>query len=709
MRWFTAVLAALLILMAVSGPTAAQEAPDPADEFRAFFASFRETIETGDRNHILALFDIDRLWSEVRTTLGTTEIPPEQKRLLVGGIRLRLGGRFATNAKMYIWEHLTIERVKLREEGREAVVVTRIRDKDGFVSRARWWLVRGEESWRIFDMENQGLGLRLSTSMSSALGEALQDNDSLGSIRNLMAAMMAMMEGDYEEADRVLDMIPNVELPSRFEALKLLMLALLDTWNGNPEKALSRFDAAANANPQMSIVDLGRAEALLDLERGDDALTCIRRYLLEYGEDPEGRIYEGLALAMLNRPEEAIESLRKALTEAPDLLEALVALAGALPEGKKQEVADWFRRQADPAESFWDLFEWLVVEEEREAGVAVLSAFREMAPENPLCDMAEGWLHANAERYEEAADCYRRALPRVVDPEERETLRDSYLEATVRAGKPVEGYLTFPGSSRAFREICGLLASEYDGKSILQVAKAHAEEVPDDLWLQFYRGRGRQLTGDHDGAEKAYATGMARAADDETREEFRFARVLNLYDAGKGLSAYGKVGPRRATFRNLAENFSWDEDAESLAALVGAHVEADAKDPAIRLYRGEILWILGELEGMVGLLDGLQGTLSAEPDLLVLYEDRLVRGLARLGRGADALKVAKRSTERDANPWFEAVVHAITGDVEETGIVLDALVESGSLAEDFWSDEDLARALETNEFNELRTRYPKPE
>ena len=45
----------------------------------------------------------------------------------------------------------------------------------------------------------------------------------------------------------------------------------------------------------------------------------------------------------------------------------------------------------------------------------------------------------------------------------------------------------------------------------------------------------------------------SRAADDDTREEFRHARVSNLHNDGKGLLAYGLIGPRRATFRDLAE------------------------------------------------------------------------------------------------------------------------------------------------------------
>jgi tetratricopeptide (TPR) repeat protein len=707
MRSFATLLTVLIFLGINSA--SAQEAPDPNAEFGAFFASLKDALTAGNSDRLRDLVDVGRFWTEVRKTCGETSLAPELQEFVKKALGQRIGSQLSSQAAGLVWKSLSVERVRPLALDREALVVARTVDADGYVLKHRFWLIRGEDHWRFYDMERVGAGLRMSDAAAAMMGAVLTGNAEFGrTLPGLLEALTAWEEGDVEQAALILEGLPDVELPGRVEGLRQFILGQVHLWNGRAEQALSHFAAAEKANPDMGIVDLARAGAFLELGRAAEALACAERYLSGYGDDPAGRIAEGQALEMFGRQEDALAAYRKALTDAPESTEALLDLAYALPDGRKQEIADWFRRHPDPVGVFWEIIDPLIEDGEREAAVALLAAFRAMAPGNHLADIAEGWLLANAGEYEKAAGCYRRALEQEQDPEERAPLQTSYLDAMVRSDRPVEGYLTFPGSSRAFREVCGVLLELGEGEAILEVARAHAKELPDDLWLQFHRARGLSLTGDHDGAEQALAAGMARAADDATREEFRDARVANLYDAGRGLSAYGLVGPRRPTFRDLAEYFSLDGDTESLAALVGAHAGADPDDPALRLYRGELLWLLGELEPMVELLDGLQATIAGEPDLLLLYEDRLVRGLARLGRVKEALRVAQESTRRDDNPHFEAVVHAIAGDVAATGRVLVAMEELGYAAEDFWDDEDIARALATDAFVELRKRYPEP-
>jgi tetratricopeptide (TPR) repeat protein len=697
-------------LLCLSGPAGAQEPPDPRAEIGALFAELKRATAAKDGPGITDLFDFDEMLVEMKKWGSSPDLTAEQEEMLLLGIRLGFGAQMVNQGDFGTWERLTVQQVDPSEDGDRTAVLTREVDSQGVVTKSRWWLKRGENGWRIYDQQDRGIGIRMSLVMASALAAVQKGNVTwIFSIQTICEAGAAIYDEDFEEAERLLSSIRGIEFPPRINALCHLLESFVDVWFDRSEQALKHLEVVERDAPEVVMRHLSKASALFALGRNEEALAEAGKFRAIYGEDPAGRLVEGYALAALDRVEEALAAFRKGLDDAPEDLDCLLGLVEHLPEDRVGEVGERFRRYREPVESFWDLFETLVDLEHEAAAVAVLAVFRTIAPEHTDADLAEGWLNVHRENYEEAAAAYRRALPRVKDPEERQHLRNCYLDAMARAGHAVAAYAEVPGSSAAFRLLADVVGEASAGETLLELVAAHEGELPDDLWLSFYRGRGLELTGDRAGAESSYAEGMGRASDDETRETFRRARVANLHADGKGLLAYEKVGPRRVTFRELAQLFSWDEDAESLAALTDAHAEADPKDPAVRLYRGEVLWLMGNLEGMVGLLEGLSDTLAKEEDLLLQYEDRLVRGLARLGRVKEALELATASTERDADPYFEAVVYAITRDARATGRILDLLAAEGYEAADFWIDEDIGEALGTEAFKALRERYPRPE
>ena len=102
-------------------------------------------------------------------------------------------------------------------------------------------------------------------------------------------------------------------------------------------------------------------------------------------------------------------------------------------------------------------------------------------------------------------------------------------------------------------------------------------------------------------------------------------------------------------------------------------------------------------------------TILADGENLLVWEDRIIRSLARLGRHDEALAIARTSTERDLDPWFEAVVQAAAGNVEETIDAMRHCLSTGAYTpEQFYADDDMGPALRSEAFAPLRELWPAP-
>ncbi|MEN8181454.1 MAG: hypothetical protein ABFS46_02845, partial [Myxococcota bacterium] len=130
---------------------------------------------------------------------------------------------------------------------------------------------------------------------------------------------------------------------------------------GDPGQALEQYDRALTCAPGHELALRGRAQALVRLERADEAATVYGE-LLERARGSERATF-GVALAALQegplqRENEAFESYRRALTHDPSSLEALEGLASLAGRcGRWPLLAELQERRFERAESPADRFD----------------------------------------------------------------------------------------------------------------------------------------------------------------------------------------------------------------------------------------------------------------------------------------------------------------------------------------------------------------
>jgi predicted Zn finger-like uncharacterized protein len=119
---------------------------------------------------------------------------------------------------------------------------------------------------------------------------------------------------------------------------------------GRPQDALSRFDSALHAKPSPSVgadgripmldAGLGAVQAMLALQRPQEALARSTALLAQYATEPEVKLWHGYALEALERHDDAEASFRETIERAPKLFSGYVALSQLLfKRGRPEEAA----------------------------------------------------------------------------------------------------------------------------------------------------------------------------------------------------------------------------------------------------------------------------------------------------------------------------------------------------------------------------------
>lgn len=672
-------------------------------------SAFGEAIRKANPEKIVASFDAERMVDEVKKLGGFAGLKPGQEKEVAKAFATGLGEGFVRFASLIRWSRHEIKQVKYSDDRREAVLTARHWDDEGDSSKFRWWVQKRDGRWRIYDFEDLNTGIRSSVILGTLSGKGLPGAAISKSFERVIGAAQAMQQLDVDTAGKELRAVARVKFPPPLDALRRMLEGVVAFARDEPEEALKQFDRAESLRADLPILHYLRAVVHNGLGNHEKALAHARKYVELLGDDANAYAEIGDALMELKRPTEAAAAYRKGLDDYPDSVENFEGLRKALPAGKKAELGDHFARMSKPGERFEELVEDALLSDDDETAAALIAAYRKKAPDNPAVDYYAARVRILKNDIPEGIRLFKAALARVKDADKRDEYTEGFLDAMVEAGKPVEAYHAAPDADRAFRSLAGSLAAGKDEKPLRRLIDAHRKQRPNDPWLHFYTGQAELIAEDYARAERAFAAGAVQAKHADDQERFRYWQVHARCKAGKGLSAYGEIGPPKATFDQLAEQFADDEDARQLEALVAAHRKADPNDRDLPFWEAEAKWFGREYEKAVRLLVEHRRTILANKERRGTFEDRLVRSLVRLKRFDEAVKEARAADPDEGGLLLQAVAHAAAGDLVRTAEALDRCVKDGGYpVEAFYDDPDLGQALRGERFRELRKKYPEP-
>jgi tetratricopeptide (TPR) repeat protein len=693
-----------------------------AGEFQQLFDDFGKCLRAGGTGGE-RYWDVARFAREIDRDGALTRggIRPDNPSLLTGmtrGLTVAVGNLSKTIA----YDATEVRAVKWILPGREVVVVTRHSGK--FVDepiryKMRWWLVNNSGGWRIYDYEDSSVGGRATTLSGTIMAEFLARGPANAPalqprLATLTRAQAALLAGDFEEGRRLLADPDLQQLPIALQPILNLWRAIAAFRTNHFADALRLLDQVERKLPDSPVLYLLRAGCFSGTEEWEKVVAAGQKYIELIGRDDDVCLYLGNAYAELGRHAEAADEYRKALDDLPDSEPALIGLMVALKADEKGELARRFARFKDPAAHLVSLI--TAAGDDHVAIEQFVNVVREKAPTDPEGLFQAARLRLAKNDDPEAVRLFLRAI------EHGGKARDSYVERFAEEmaarGKATEAYAALPDKDRksGFQALAEAVSYEVDhdgatARQLPELIAARRKHEPADPWLFFYDGVVHRSRKQYDLAEKAFADGMARELSPEDRERFRWLRVVNLADGHRELEAYAKVGPRRATFSQLASHMEDDADLPKLSVLIWIHGMADPADPELALWRGDVYFRTSQYA--LALEDfRTYRSIAKKGDKTREWRvnDLIARSLLRMNRLTEARAELRPADGKEYyNRVLDAAITAASGDVDATERELDELVRSQhGTAVMFHNDPDLGRILKTAPFKRLADKYPPP-
>ncbi len=699
--------AAVLLLAPAAAPLLAQAPSDPAEQVAALLRDLDRDLGNHDVAATVGRLDLPRLLEEARAALGL-RCDPDGRTRAAERLEMHLARPVESLPSVLRAPapRREIVRVDAAADGTEYVAVGREWDAEDYCRPVRWRILRRDDGLRVFDREDLDTGSRLSLLLVLRCDRLLADLrvPAVASLAEVARAADAVRDGDLAAAEEaLLSAGRGFAPPPAVEAWRRTLLAEVSLWGERLRPALRHAGAAAALAPASPAALYVRARARLAAGDGPGALADARA-AQEASAGGSAECYRVLARVLLDagKPDEALAAVLAGLALEPRNPWLLALLAEARPDG--EDFAARLARIADPYEAASSAIDALLDADRPEAAAMAAAKYRLLRPDDHRGGVLVARLLCAAGRHEDAGPLLLGACARA--PAEAQTaLREGYMDEMAAAGRPLEAYAALPDKAAAFDYLSRAVE---DPAAFAALVEAHRPRAGDDRMFLYCDGLVHAERGEWADAERLWAR-AAEVTDDEALdpEALRRERVRNLLDAGEWRLALETVGPRRATFRDLAEGLAERVEVESLADLVALDEAEDPEDPAIALYQGVLLALNGRHADAVDLLLAHRARVEADPDDAWWLRERLRRSLIRLARFDAALAEAGRETVPADRAFAEAQVFAAAGRPEDLRRALEELEDFGFVASEFYAAAHIGEALRSEAFSALRAEFPE--
>ena len=306
---------------------------DPADpEFAAILLDLGTAATEGRIAAVADAFDHARFHDEIIRSEAFV-----QSKL---GIDLAGGPRYLRDAlwdaayrggRGFQYDRVAVRKVVSLPASEERLVYAR-HTAGARSFKYRWWLVRSPTGWKVYDLEDVKIGLRL-TRQAAEMVVAMtvtQDVAPLAAgVQGLQTAADRLAEGKLDEADAALAPARSVRLPCEFFVLRCVVEGGIAASAGRSTEALEWADRADAVAPGRPAVDYLRASAHAVGGNWAEAVVHASRYIDQIGPDAAAGCILGTALRELGRPTEAAAAFEQALQDDPSRADLKAALREA--------------------------------------------------------------------------------------------------------------------------------------------------------------------------------------------------------------------------------------------------------------------------------------------------------------------------------------------------------------------------------------------
>jgi tetratricopeptide (TPR) repeat protein len=564
---------------------------------------FRDALAAQDPEAINQLFDLRRFVDEVVST-GLLKFRPSEMDDAVRGAGVALSTALAKNHSLYGFARFEIKKCTFNEDRDEAIAYVRISNSDGVAAKFRYWFSYHDNQWRLFDLEDLAGGMRLSSG-AATIGAEIHPRDHarfLATAQTVPQITRALIAGDVDKAEEFLGAIDVTIFPVILQAVVEWQRAAVHLARERFQLALDACNASEQLNPNLPLVLLLRAAAYNGLGRFEEGRADAQKYLDTLGDDADGYLHLGLALAGLGKQDEAIRAFESGLKDDPNSTDLLYQLALHLPEAKLDILNEHLGKVEKPSEQFKALAPLLESDYRLKALDALVNWYAAIAPDDPELKYYRARRQVARAQFQEAVATLKELLAADADETARKNYRATYEQAMIELGRATEAYNDARDSEaeEAFATLAAGVVFRPEAKEQLaSLIGAHEKRLPNSPSLDYYRG---ELAALHEKWAEAVALlkkGLEKAPDDVWKQTYRERLVRAMYEAGQAVAAHDEFAGDAAVFEQLARLAVFDSNATVLSEIIARQAKLHADNPQLAFYRAELAKIGGNWDAAI--------------------------------------------------------------------------------------------------------------
>jgi hypothetical protein len=240
--------------------------PLPADprapQLAALLQDLGTALRTGNGPAIVGHFDVDRMFDELAAQGALPAEAQRKRQAFVTGMRQGLQRSMTRRGQLLSWDSFEIRSVKSLRPNEVAVIVCHHSAQGGDL-KMRWWMCMRQLEWKVYDLEDLDMGMRVSTSAAAVTEMGLDKARDIGQAMTVLGeAMTAVAQEDPDAAERKLRQIAAERLPRPAEAVRMLVRGIVALQRDKSQEALDALGRARALHPDMPVLDLLEGTAL---------------------------------------------------------------------------------------------------------------------------------------------------------------------------------------------------------------------------------------------------------------------------------------------------------------------------------------------------------------------------------------------------------------------------------------------------------------
>lgn len=309
-------------------------------------------------------FSIDAMLQALKSGGMLDSLNHQGVRGFEKGFRSASGKFGAAIKQMAFDDHRVLRIEEINTDERLAYVRTYDNELNA-TAQIRWWLVRTEKGWRIYDYEDLSVGLRtvslMGTLMSS--GMATVPEPWIADFLPIPATMQTIDISDPENLlslEEPLLKLRKHELPGDVKRFASAFIVSIAQIKGEPQESIEELEAAKSGGYESPLYHYQLGHALMQLEKYGEALEQFGKHAAILGWDSD--VLESVSDShyLVGDLEKARQAALDGLSDNPRSINCLCCLAVASNPAQisGKEFRSHIDKCGDPAAGFEAVFDY---------------------------------------------------------------------------------------------------------------------------------------------------------------------------------------------------------------------------------------------------------------------------------------------------------------------------------------------------------------